>query len=508
MCATIGASATSMNRASHFAHLFRNAHLVAAVLGVALALGCIVAASLTMMPQTAIKGRIIDGDGKPVAGLRVQLLRRQLDDGEYIFALVGQAQKDTDEDGRFRIGGLEPGTYVLRTPNTEAPEQQNLYLDHGYPAMYYPGAHERGEAKTIVLHAGDEFTADMTVAKQKLTQVTVGIAWDKPWAMGQVEWGVSGDSREDNLNCNWDDARRVFTLYAPAGDYTLGFTIFPPTNPNASGQPAWPDGSTQLFIGSAVFTVKDQPLNLTGVPSQQPVTIPVHVRAELAEQEKWKAAATIPRPYKAPAVSFGLAGAKDGLNHEVYWRSEQSTSDVAFKDIQPGSYVVRGSTLCCNAAAYIASLNCGGTDLLREPLVVEAGVPACTIEAVIRDDVAQIAVGLTPKALGELREAGISVTDMALIPVDEQRELPYSAAVWVGSDPKMNMVRPGKYLAFLFDGRQIAWRDPDERQRLMRLGTLVTLAPDESRTVQLDWLPELNDPHKQPVGVALGQVLP
>lgn len=87
-------------------------------------------------------------------------------------------------------------------------------------------------------------------------------------------------------------------------------------------------------------------------------------------------------------------------------------------------------------------------------------------------------------------------------------DLPFSALIFLASEPKILAIPPGTYLAFLFDGRPIAWRDTDERKRLMGLGTVVTLAPSESKTVLLDWRPELNDPKIGPAGVAVGRVLP
>ncbi len=467
-----------------------------------------VGVTLTMLPQAVVTGRIVDQDGNPVNALHVQLVRREFENSKYAYKVVGQAQKDTDEQGRFRLEGLEPGAYLLGTSSIVDPADRRVNADRGYAATYYPGTQARAEAKPIVLRAGDDFTADMTVKSERFQEVTVAFAWDKPWNTGSIGTGLTGDSLRDGLYAAWDDEHRVIKLYAPAGDYNLQFAIHPPADPKTGEEVPWPDGSTLPFFGSVAFTAKDQPLHLTGIPSEQPVTIRLHVRAELTEQEKWKANATPARPYKDPAVTFELTGGEDGLNHQVSWRNGQGPSDLEFKDILAGSYVTMGDTLCCNAAAYIASLTCGSADLEREPLVIGPGKPVCAIEAVIRDDVAQIAIGLTPKAESQLKAAGIDVTDAALIPLDEELEPPYSAAVWRGSDPKMNMIRPGKYLAFLFDGRQLAWRDPDEAKRLMSLGTVVTIAPGESKTIQLDWLPELNDPHKQPMGVALGQVLP
>jgi hypothetical protein len=463
--------------------------------------------TLTMEPQAVVTGRVVDQTGAPVAEIPLRLLVSALLDGQYVWRVLGQSATQTNPEGVYRMANLEAGSYLLETASVIDAKAGPAAADQGYAATYYPGAFSRDHAKPITVRAGDEFKADLTISHEKFQPVTVSPAWNHPFKPGNPGWGVSELGSEAHLDSAWDDADRIFRLHAPAGDYKIVFSIYPPTDLTNGELVPWPDGTTKPYLGSVQFTVKDQPVTLTNIPSQQAVTIPVHVRAELSQQENWKTAATPARPYKPPAATFQLTG-EDGLNDQISWRNGQGMPDLAFKDVLPGSYVIGGGILCCNAAAYIASITCGNTDLLRSPLVVGAETQPCAIEAVIRDDVAQIAFGLTPNAESQLKAAGIDVTDAALIPLDEELEPPYSAAVWRGSEPKLNMIRPGRYLAFLFDGRQIAWRDPDEGKRLMRLGTVVTIAPGESKTIQLDWLPELNDPHKQPLGVSLGQVLP
>jgi hypothetical protein len=144
---------------------------------------------------------------------------------------------------------------------------------------------------------------------------------------------------------------------------------------------------------------------------------------------------------------------------------------------------------------------------LREPLVIGLGVPACTIEAVIRDDLASLSIGLTPQAKAQMAVYGTTVTDFALIPSDNSLELPFSGGIWT-SESKKVQIPPGSYIAFLFDGRNPAWSEPEFQEQLKRQGSPVTLAPGDDKTLLLDFKPEFDSPNSGPVGVAFGRVLP
>lgn len=462
--------------------------------------------TLTMTPQAIITGRIVDQTGEPIKNLNLSLMDRNIKDGLLVWGRVGASVTKTNADGIFRMAGLEPGVYLLYSSTMPDPQPRDPapWTDHGYAATYYPGTTDQSAATPLVIHAGEEFKADLTVRHEKFQTVTVAYAWNHPWSPGNPGWCLSGSGNEDYINSSWDETQHLIRLYAPAGNYKLEFTIYPPTDPKNGELLPWPDGTKLPYIGSVEFTVKDQPLALTEIQSRQAATVPLHVRAELTQQEKRKAAVPQYDVYSPPGATFAPLNGQNQFGW-AYWRSDQGPSDFEFKNIPPGRYEIQGSSY---QYSYVASLTCGGTNLLREPLVIGPGIPACSIEALIRDDFSFLSVGFTAQAKAQLTAAGITVTDFALIPIENKLDLPYSALIWLASEPKREAIPPGTYLAFLFDGRPIAWRDPDERKRLMSLGTVVTLAPGQSKAVLLDWRPELNDQHTQPVGVALGRVLP
>lgn len=320
---------------------------------------------------------------------------------------------------------------------------------------------------------------------------------------GNPAWGLSSFGNQDYLTSMWDDTHRLIRRYVPTGNYKIGFAIYPPTDPKNGELLPWPNGTKQPYSGSVEFTVKDQPVALTGIPSQQPITIPLHIRAELTQQEKRKAALSQYEAYRAPQASFELSDGQVQFNNRVFWQADRGPSDLEFKDIPPGRY-----TRCDFSVS--GRLRCILHVRRHQPASRASpggpGVPICSIEAVVRDDSASLEVGFTPQAIAQMTAANVTVTDLALIPVENLLDLPYSAGVWRGSEPKKVTIPPGTYLAFLFDGRAIAWRDPEMRKQLMSLGMLVTLAPGDSKPLLLDWRPELNA--SEATVVAHGRVLP
>ena len=76
---------------------------------------------LKLTPTGAITGRILDAEGEPIPGADV---RAEGPRGSY--------QASSDEQGRYRIGGLNPGKYRIRA----APKRQPLR--RGDPNRWQP----------------------------------------------------------------------------------------------------------------------------------------------------------------------------------------------------------------------------------------------------------------------------------------------------------------------------------------------------------------------------------
>jgi hypothetical protein len=132
-----------------------------------------------LQPDASIEGIVTDENNDPVEHAMVRLFEQSTEDGRQ--KTVPMGMKQTDDQGQFRIGHLEPGTYYLavsarpwyaqnessvhqKSNNPEARElQEAAALDVTYPLTFYPGSADSAGASPIVLHPGERFTADVVM---------------------------------------------------------------------------------------------------------------------------------------------------------------------------------------------------------------------------------------------------------------------------------------------------------------------------------------------------------
>jgi hypothetical protein len=69
--------------------------------------------TVKLIPEGVIYGRITDSDGDPIQYLQITLVHAAVVNGQKSWQQTVGAQ--TKEDGEFRLFGLLPGTYYLRT---------------------------------------------------------------------------------------------------------------------------------------------------------------------------------------------------------------------------------------------------------------------------------------------------------------------------------------------------------------------------------------------------------
>jgi hypothetical protein len=137
-----------------------------------------------MEPDASIDGQISDENNDFVEHATVRLFQRKIQDGLQKTVLANQAQ--ADDQGRYHIGRLPPGTYFVAVsarpwyaqnprsrPLTESedPEvgvgararQEAAALDVTYPLTFYPDARDSAGASPIALTAGVRVTADVVM---------------------------------------------------------------------------------------------------------------------------------------------------------------------------------------------------------------------------------------------------------------------------------------------------------------------------------------------------------
>ena len=95
--------------------------------------------NITMWRPSAISGRVVDHHGEPVVGVYVRLMTRVMIAGRA--QVAGGAVTTTDDRGVYRIGGLQPGSYLVQVPSVQSSvpsdvvitPQQTAAIEEGRP---------------------------------------------------------------------------------------------------------------------------------------------------------------------------------------------------------------------------------------------------------------------------------------------------------------------------------------------------------------------------------------
>jgi hypothetical protein len=128
-----------------------------------------------------ITGRIADEAGEPIEGVQVVAMTLEYVGGMERLTPVGTpaTAKRTNDVGRYRIFGLQPGEYyVVATTgsfNTNAPRSGDMAS--GYIVTYNPGTADVSSAQAVSVSAGQETQADFAMVASRTFDLS-GVALD------------------------------------------------------------------------------------------------------------------------------------------------------------------------------------------------------------------------------------------------------------------------------------------------------------------------------------------
>lgn len=177
--------------------------------------------------RSTITGTIIDDQGEPLADVTVQALQLRNVDGRPV--AVRAASGKTDDLGRYRLGGLARGTYLVEATPEAVLSGATAPNAPGYGRMYYPGTADASTALRVVVDLGVDATAiDVTVARTSGANVS-GFVFDrsgKPFtglvllSVSHRSGAVAPEPRQATVDAN---GAFVFRAVA-AGDYVVQAT--------------------------------------------------------------------------------------------------------------------------------------------------------------------------------------------------------------------------------------------------------------------------------------------
>jgi hypothetical protein len=151
------------------------------------------------------------------------------------------------------------------------------------------------------------------------------------------------------------------------------------------------------------------------------------------------------------------------------------------ENLSPGRYTVEAQTLV--PLTYVAESRCGSLDLLRDDLVLAPGSAPPPIEVTLRNDVAQLTVGLKQKS----RTAAILVYSSEY--PRRSMLMPFSPGSATVSFPALP---PGPYRVLaLADVGDLEYRNPVAVEKYLAHAASLTLEPRDNATVSVDILDSL-----------------
>ncbi len=420
---------------------------------------------LKLTPEGVIYGEVKDENGEPVEGVTVGATRSRIVDGRRVFNHEGESF--TNDEGIFRIAELTPGRYRLSF--AEAKRGATIFVtevrkkretEQGYATEYYPGVADAESASAIEVRAGAQVHVTQVMKRQKLFEIAGVVRGINPdMTFNLMLRDASGDYVPRNVRL--DAKQGQFQIAGIAeGNYVLTLRAWERSG-GATQENKTALGATQLIhlnsdSNDVVLTLR--PVN----------RLEVQLRDEIPPDGSETVHRVRVRLISREFLQYSPATITGGAVDEQY-------ASGRIDDIMPGAYMVEAGGF---PGGYIASLRCGGTDLLREDLNVAPGADLPPLEVTLRSDGAQLSVSVARE--GQRAAGGVVVYSEEfprrsfLTQVDETGEFTQSG------------IAPGRYLLIATENAQeLEFRNPAAMQKYLGEATEVTLRPGEKTSVRV-----------------------
>jgi hypothetical protein len=387
-----------------------------------------------------------------------------------------QGQRQTDEDGNFRIADLKPGTYYVEAgPNSRARlTGQGDRAGEKFqvvPAEYYPGVREISAASPVRVTPGQHVALEFAMKRVPAFRLS-GAITGATTNSGQIIL-LDGDGENVNLGIRYDNRTGRFQAFpVPAGSYRIRYN-----GRDAEGH--------QIFA--------DVPISVSGniselrVPVERTMSVPVEFNTASTRQNSGE---SMPGGfvYSGPPVSDLRALHRQGFNGQLHLTSrtppyqqfyavrETEGGAMLIRGLEPGTYDVEVNA---NGASYVASITCGGLNLLSEPLVIAEGADPQAIEVMLRDDGASLS--------GTVQMPEVGRPAMVLIVGDGDAQSPRQ--IWVDGSGKFQAeeIAPGSYEVLAVDRTDgIEYRNREVLGEYLSHAAHVTLSPEQQAKVTVD----------------------
>ena len=441
---------------------------------------------LKLMPAGTITGRVSASRSDSPENVRITLLRRQLQEGLYSWQQA--ANQSTDARGQFQFSNLEAGEYTVLTgtwrdpsATTDVPAPTGQAAGAARPIEQYPAVYN-GDVATLAaatllhLHFGQALTTELHLHPAAFYPVTIPVTLPTPTS--SVNAILAGGDGFKGLYLRYNQQTHNLQGQLPDGTYTLLLSSYDrvPNNNVAANQ--------RLFA-SVNINVADAPVRAAAVALAPSSALEVHVQTQFTqnsgEQSDFSVMGSVNGSQQArPPLNFYLRPIEAGVNYGGNQQHPTNANTLLLENVQPGRYAVMAQPF----RGYIASMKCGGVDLLAQPLVVHGGTMP-PIEILLLDNSATVSGALTGLDSSASSPSTRTQYYVLLFSTDGAGRQVVGFQQQPGKYAAYN-VPPGAYRAFAFTGQmpQLPYREPDGLSALDGKGQTLTVAAGQK--LQLD----------------------
>jgi hypothetical protein len=410
-----------------------------------------------LVPEGIIFGHIRDENGEPLEGVAVGVQGWRIVDGRRQSQPFGG--QSTDENGYFRIFGLNPGTYYV---SATAPANWGAILPgrgarEGYPPSYFPGVRQRSAATPIRLAAGQSVQADFALRRVLTFQVSGQLVGYPGIRLHMLQISDASDPSA-TVGVRLDRGTGTFIAPAvPAGSYRI--------------QARADDESGRSLMGEVTVNVNADVSGVV-VAVAPAVSIPVVVNTEFLSSSPTNRSDTV-------TVRLDMADGQGVIGSNQLSTPEESNGQhrLVVASVSPGRYYV---DVLPAGNWYVQSLVSGSTDLFSEPLTVVSGSQLAPIEAVLRDDPATLA--------GDVRSDGAAAVGIVLaLMADAPLRVPRVVPADAQGAFRFDNLPPGSYILLAFDTiAGLEYSNRDALRDYLSRGTDITLGSKDAKTVTVE----------------------
>jgi hypothetical protein len=443
---------------------------------------------VVMARGARISGRVVDEDRVPLMGLVVRAFTAIRQPAPRPPRLAVAASATTDRDGRYRLGGLPAGEYVVGTSRS-MPPMALAQIDGGverhvvFLSVYHPATVRVADAVRVAVKAGDDrngIDVVMTPTPAAPVAGSVVVAGAAPGIV-EIELRESG-STGVGYRASATGSAEFIVPAVPAGQYDVSAvaTLIPTAMPPASRAAFDPNtpGVRMFFGTTTVVTDGVQPARVT-VPTSPGGAMTI----DLAFDAKTAALPPSTQPYFVST----LIGPADGPLTRT-WSGGATINGRAgsmrLQNLPAGRYVISSALRRGPWAPKSALID--NREVLDVPFEVASG-SEITASVVLTDALTDLG-GLVRLSDGDpavRASVVVFATDRKYWSTGSGRVRTTFAD---GSGTyRVTGLPPGEYFiaAIASPDPEVAWTEAGELEILARSATRVSLAAEERKVVAL-----------------------